>query len=119
MEFSKKLKKLRKEKGVSQQILANAVFVSRSAVAKWENGLGLPSEESLEGLANFFNIPKEFFKTDTPEIIVVEKNKKIKKLSGLNLNCTELHPKYWTDPRHSGDRAHLFSVNGWWEATQS
>ena len=31
----------------------------------------------------------------------------------------ELHPKYWTDPRHSGDRAHLFSVNGWWEATQS
>ena len=82
MEFSKKLKKLRKEKGVSQQILANAVFVSRSAVAKWENGLGLPSEESLDGLANFFNIPKEFLKTDTPEIIVVEKNKKIKKLSG-------------------------------------
>lgn len=33
MEFSKKLKKLRKEKGVSQQILANAIFVSRSAVA--------------------------------------------------------------------------------------
>ena len=82
MEFSKKLKKLRKEKGVSQQILATAVFVSRSAVAKWENGLGLPSEESLDGLANFFNIPKEFLKTDTPEIIVVDKNKKIKKLSG-------------------------------------
>lgn len=82
MEFSKKLRKLRNEKGISQQILANAVFVSRSAVAKWENGLGLPSEESLEALANFFDVPKEFLKTDTPEIIVIEKNKKIKKLSG-------------------------------------
>lgn len=82
MEFSKKLRKLRKEKGISQQILANAVFVSRSAIAKWENGLGLPSEESLEALANFFNVPKEFLKTDTPEVIVIEKNKIIKKLSG-------------------------------------
>lgn len=82
MEFSEKLRKLRKEKGISQQILADAIFVSRSAVAKWENGLGLPSEESLEVLANFFDIPKAFLKTDTPEIIVIEKNKKIKRLSG-------------------------------------
>lgn len=82
MEFSKKLRKLRNEKGISQRILANAVFVSRSAVTKWENGLGLPSEESLEALAKFFDVPKEFLKTDTLEIIVIEKNKKIRKLSG-------------------------------------
>ena len=41
------------------------------------------------------------------------------KLAVVQYVLDELHPKYWTDPRHSGDRAHLFSVNGWWEATQS
>ncbi len=37
MELSKKLKKLRLERGLSQQRLADMIFVSRSAVAKWEN----------------------------------------------------------------------------------
>ncbi len=82
MEFSKKLKKLRLEKGVSQQKLADVIFVSRSAVAKWENGLGLPSEGAYESLADFFDVPKAFLTTDEPERIVIEKNKKIKKLSG-------------------------------------
>lgn len=82
MEFSKKLKKLRAEKGISQQKLADLLFVSRSAVAKWENGLGLPSEGAYESLAEFFGVPKAFLTTDEPEKIVIEKNKKIKKLSG-------------------------------------
>ena len=47
MEFKDRLKKLRKEKAISQQELANAIYVSRSAVAKWENGLGLPNPESM------------------------------------------------------------------------
>lgn len=76
MEFSRKLKKLRMEKGISQQNLANMIFVSRSAVAKWENGLGLPSEESVAALADFFGVSQEFFKTDRPEMTVIEKNKK-------------------------------------------
>lgn len=57
------------------------IFVSRSAVAKWENGLGLPSEESLAALAKFFGVPQAFFQTDRPEEIVIEKNRKIKKIS--------------------------------------
>ena len=77
MELKDKLQELRKNNNLSQEKLAEKLDVSRQAVAKWENGLGLPSEESLEGLANFFNIPKEFLKTDAPEIIVIEKNKKI------------------------------------------
>ena len=54
MEFKDKLKRLRKERSVSQQALADAIFVSRSAVAKWENGLGLPSSASSEALAKHF-----------------------------------------------------------------
>ena len=47
MEFCDKLKELRAEKGVSQTKLAADIHISRSAVAKWENGLGLPNDESL------------------------------------------------------------------------
>lgn len=83
MEFGKKLKKLRTDQGLSQQKLADMIFMSRSAVAKWENGLGLPSEESYEALAQVFGVPKAFFKTDCPEQVIVEKNKRIKKIAAF------------------------------------
>ena len=57
MEFREKLRKLRLERGLSQQELADGIFVSQSAEAKWENGLGLPSEASREALAAFFDVP--------------------------------------------------------------
>ena len=47
MEFSERLKELRSEKGISQAKLAADIHISRSAIAKWENGLGLPNDESL------------------------------------------------------------------------
>ena len=78
MEFGKKLKKLRTDQGLSQQKLADMIFMSRSAVAKWENGLGLPSEESYEALAQIFGVPKAFFKTDCPEQVIVEKNNQLR-----------------------------------------
>ncbi|GEM_PF-5635056 len=59
MEFSEKLKKLRNEKNVSQQELADSIYVSRSAVAKWENGLGLPCAESLGLLADYFGVTRD------------------------------------------------------------
>ena len=58
MEFKDKLKMLRKEKSISQQALADKIFVSRSAVAKWENGLGYPSEDSIGALAEYFSVEK-------------------------------------------------------------
>ena len=39
MEFCDKLKELRAEKGISQTKLAADIHISRSAVAKWENGI--------------------------------------------------------------------------------
>lgn len=51
MSFAEKLKELRQETSISQAKLAEEIFVSKSAVAKWENGLGLPNEESLKLLA--------------------------------------------------------------------
>ena len=56
MEFSEKLREHRLQKGVSQAKLAADIHISRSAVAKWENGLGLPNDESLKILAEYFDI---------------------------------------------------------------
>ena len=78
MQFYEKLKGLRKGKGLTQEELAETLHVSRSAVAKWENGLGLPSEDSLEEIAVFFGIAREELLTDREtESIIVEKNGKI------------------------------------------
>ena len=76
MEFSEKLKTLRTQKGISQQALAEMIYVSRSAVAKWENGLGLPCDESLQLLAKFFEQdPKTLI--DENEQNTVRKNQTI------------------------------------------
>ena len=75
MQFNEKLKELRAKKGVSQSELAESIYVSRSAVAKWENGLGLPSNESLQLLAEYFGVGKEELYSGAPtEKVIVQKN---------------------------------------------
>lgn len=78
MEFSEKLKDLRNSKGISQSKLAADIHISRSAVAKWENGLGLPNDESLKMLAEYFGVGVgELLPDKNNEEILVEKNKTI------------------------------------------
>lgn len=78
MEFSQKLKELRSKKGVSQAKLAADIHISRSAVAKWENGFGLPNDESLKLLADYFGVTiDELISNKSNEEIFVSKNKTI------------------------------------------
>lgn len=56
MEFSDKLKDLRKNRGITQEELAKHVFVSRSVIAKYESGNALPTKENAEKLAVFFGV---------------------------------------------------------------
>ena len=58
--FKDKLKELRIQKGISQYELAEKLFVSRSAVAKWENGNGIPSDVNLEAICEFFGVEEEW-----------------------------------------------------------
>ena len=92
MSFSNKLKELRTKKGISQAKLAEEIFVSRSAVAKWENSLGLPNDESLKLLADYFEVSIDELLTDKEnEQIVVSKNQTIdnqhKIIIGLTVLC--------------------------------
>lgn len=59
MKFKDRLKELRQERGISQERLANEIFVSRSAVAKWENGLGIPGKDSYDALLRYFGVSEE------------------------------------------------------------
>jgi len=56
MEFHEKLQELRKQKGLTQEELAGALYVSRTAVSKWESGRGYPSIDSLKAIGRFFGI---------------------------------------------------------------
>jgi len=55
MNFSDKLKDLRKSKNMSQEQLAEKLYVSRQAITKWENGIGLPDIENLIAISALFN----------------------------------------------------------------
>ena len=56
MEFNEKLQELRKQKGLTQEELAEVLFVSRTAISKWESGRGYPNIDSLKAIAKFFGV---------------------------------------------------------------
>lgn len=56
MEFHEKLQELRKSRGITQEDLAEALYVSRTAVSKWESGRGYPGIESLKRIAEYFSV---------------------------------------------------------------
>lgn len=56
MDFAEKLLELRKKKGLTQEELAQSLYVSRTAISKWESGRGYPNIESLKAISRFFNV---------------------------------------------------------------
>ena len=56
MEFHEKLQALRKQRGLTQEELAAELFVSRTAISKWESGRGYPSIDSLKAISRFFGV---------------------------------------------------------------
>lgn len=61
MEFNEKLKTLRKEKGMSQESLAEILDVSRQAISKWESGQSYPEMEKLITLSELFGVTLDSF----------------------------------------------------------
>ena len=56
MEFNEKLQELRKNRGMTQEELAEVLYVSRTAISKWELGRGYPSIDSLKDISKFFSV---------------------------------------------------------------
>ena len=55
MEFGEKIQKLRNEKKWTQEQLAEKLYISRTAVSKWESRKGYPNIDSLKDIAKLFN----------------------------------------------------------------
>ena len=80
MEFNEKLQELRKRKGITQEELAESLYVSRTAISKWESGRGYPNIESLKAIAKFFSVTvDELLSTDEVLTIAEEDNKQKEK----------------------------------------
>ena len=56
MEFYEKLQELRKSRGLTQEELAEELYVSRTAISKWESGRGYPSIDSLKEISKYFSV---------------------------------------------------------------
>ena len=78
MELNEKLQELRKQKQLTQEELAEILFVSRTAISKWESGRGYPSIESLKAISEFFSISLDELLSGEELINVAEKDSQSK-----------------------------------------
>ena len=82
MDFSEKLQNLRKQHGLTQEELAAKLFVSRTAVSKWESGRGYPNIDSLKEISKFFSVSiDELLSSD--ELINAAQDENRKNISDL------------------------------------
>jgi transcriptional regulator with XRE-family HTH domain len=78
MEFNQKLQELRKTKGLTQAELADALYVSRTAISKWESGKGYPSIDSLKSIAKYFSVTVDELLSGDEVLIIAEHDSKQK-----------------------------------------
>ena len=76
MEFHEKLQELRKKRGLTQEELAEALYVSRTAISKWESGRGYPSIDSLKEISNFFSVSIDDLLSSETLLSIAEKENK-------------------------------------------
>jgi len=83
MELSEKIQKIRKENNLTQEQFAEKIYVSRTAVSKWETGRGIPSVDSLQMIAKEFNIRLDDL-LSTEEIVEIAKQENKRKISKIS-----------------------------------
>lgn len=87
--FTERLKQLRIEKKLRQKDIADYFGTTPQSYAQWEKGLRKPSQDSLEKLANFFNVSTDYLLGNTdiknPNELDIEKVKtSLRKSLGFN-----------------------------------
>lgn len=76
MEFNEKLQELRKNRGMTQEELAEVLYVSRTAISKWELGRGYPSIDSLKDISKFFSVSIDDLLSGEKLLTLAEKENK-------------------------------------------
>ena len=78
MEFNEKLLELRKSRGLTQEELAADLYVSRTAISKWESGRGYPGIDSLKELSRYFSVSLDELLSGEELIFAAEDDRKQK-----------------------------------------
>ena len=78
MEFNVKLQELRKRRGLTQEELAEILFVSRTAISKWESGRGYPNIDSLRAISKFFGVTIDELLSGEELLTIVEEDSRQK-----------------------------------------
>lgn len=60
MEYSESLKRLRKQKGITQQELADILCVDKTSISKWENGANYPNQNIQVLIADYFGVSVDY-----------------------------------------------------------
>ena len=92
MEFHEKLQQLRKKNNLTQEQLAERLFVSRTAVSKWESGRGYPNLESLKYISRLFSISIDDLLSNEEliELAETESHENISKVSILVFGALDI-----------------------------
>lgn len=78
MEFNEKLQELRKQKGLTQEELAEVLYVSRTAISKWESGRGYPNIDSLKAISSYFSVSLDDLLSSDEVLTIAEESNKQK-----------------------------------------
>ncbi len=76
MEFCERLLELRKNRGLTQEELAQRLYVSRTAISKWESGRGYPSIDSLKAIARYFSVSVDSLLSGDTVLTIAEEDRK-------------------------------------------
>lgn len=78
MEFYEKLQELRKSRGLTQEELAEMLYVSRTAISKWESGRGYPNMDSLKAISKCFSVSLDDLLSSETILTIAEEDGKQK-----------------------------------------
>ena len=78
MELHEKLQELRKKEGLTQEELAQELYVSRTAISKWESGRGYPNIDSLKQISAYFAVSLDDLLSGEQLLNIAEKDTKQK-----------------------------------------
>ena len=95
MEFNEKLQQLRKHKDLTQEELAEVLYVSRTAISKWESGRGCPNIDSLKAISEFFGVSIDVLLSGDELLSIAEENirenkKRVRDLVFGLLDCSAI-----------------------------
>lgn len=86
MEFAEKLKTLRKDADLTQQEVADKLYISRSLYAKYESGIAVPNKDTLQKIALLFNVDvNDLVSYEETTFMVVEEHNTREKLKNITL----------------------------------